>query len=102
VGEIMRDSKNTARKVNVKVDTAFIRTMMDKRGIRSQRELARLSGLNQSVVHYILDPDSTINVSYQSLAKIAAALGSAAYVSDMVIVEEVAPEHPQGNGNGNN
>jgi transcriptional regulator with XRE-family HTH domain len=87
--------------VNVRVDIDFIRALMAKRGIGSQAELARLSGLTPQTISYVLDPKYRVNVSYQTLARIAAALGNDRYVNDMVIVEMDAQPSQPGQGEHN-
>jgi transcriptional regulator with XRE-family HTH domain len=53
-----------------------LRTRMFWRGIRSQTQLARLSGVSQSSIHHILTLGDAYAVQRETLRRLAAALGT--------------------------
>jgi len=53
-----------------------LRTRMLWRGIRSQTQLARLSGVSQSSIHHILALGDAYAVKRETLRRLAAALGT--------------------------
>jgi transcriptional regulator with XRE-family HTH domain len=60
-----------------------LRTLMRWRGIRSQRQLARLSGVPQTSIHRILTRDATYMPALNTLARLARTLDtSVPWLSD--------------------
>lgn len=53
-----------------------LRTRMLWRGIRSQTQLARLSGVSQSSIHHILTRGDAYAVTRETLRRLATALGT--------------------------
>ena len=53
-----------------------LRSRMRWRGIRSQSQLARLSGVSQSSIHYILALGDDYDAKRDTLRRLAAALGT--------------------------
>lgn len=53
-----------------------LRARMQERGIKSQNQLARISGVPQSSIHRILTRDDTYSPTRGTLQRLAAALGT--------------------------
>jgi transcriptional regulator with XRE-family HTH domain len=76
---------------------------MQRRGIKSQNQLARISGVPQSSIHRILTRDDTYAPTRHTLQRLAAALGTTVpWLADGVNVAALAarPAVPHDNADG--
>lgn|SRR5690606_17065340 len=68
-----------------------LRAQMQRRGIKSQNQLARISGVPQSSIHRILTRDDTYAPTRHTLQRLAAALGTTVpWLADGVNVAALA------------
>lgn len=92
---MIKEKEKKIKTIDVRVDVPLIRQLMKKRGITSNAELARLSGLHNRTMAYVMSQKRNVNIGYQTLTKIATAMG--VLVNDLIVIERTTTPS-KGNG----